>query len=340
MADDFDPLMNPAPDAPAPAPKPHSAPATAPAPAAAPARASVPLHAPAPSFAPPRPPPASNMFDNLDDDDDGLLLAAPAPSPARPRPAPAGPAAAADNVQQAATDSAPAAAAARAPRPAAARTVDACSSNASQFTGVTRRGSNLFHGADSDVVLGGAADVFIPSEARGLETGAGEGIAVEALDDDLLRVHDDDIDSLFAEEPAAALPGRKDRLGLAQPAASAVGNRSAGSAALFGARAKVSAAPVAAAPNDDDDDDLFGDLGGTAASDTAANVMSGLNLQEYIAKQKSRCDRLSPHPAPPHAASAAAHQAASSTDAVAATAACPRSSPFACAQQRLLRQPP
>jgi hypothetical protein len=42
-------------------------------------------------------------------------------------------------------------------------------------------------------------------------------------------LHDDDIDSLFVEEPAAALPGRKDRLGLAQPAASAVGNRSAGS---------------------------------------------------------------------------------------------------------------
>lgn len=281
MADDFDPLMNPAPDAPAPAPKPQ----TTPAPAAATARASVPLHAPAPSFAPPRPPPASNMFDNLDDDDNGLLLAAPAPSPARPKPAPVGPAAPADNLEQAAPDSTPAAAAARAPRPAAARTVDACSSNASQFTGVTRRGSNLFHGADSDVMLGGAADVFIPSEARGLETGAGEGIAVEALDDDLLRVHDDDIDSLFAEQPAAALPGRKDRLGLAQPAASAVGNRSARSAGLFGARAKVSAAPAAAAP--DDDDDLFGDLGGTAASDTAVNVMSGLNLQEYIAKQKS-----------------------------------------------------
>ncbi len=51
-------------------------------------------------------------------------------------------------------------------------------------------------------------------------------------------------------------------------------------------KAKVAASTSAAAL--DDGDDLFGDI--CAKSDThgALGIMSGLNLQEYIARQKSR----------------------------------------------------
>jgi hypothetical protein len=167
--------------------------------------------------------------------------------------------------------------------------VDAASSNASQFTGVSKRGSGLFQGRDSDVLSGGAADIFIPSEARGLQTGIESFVSVQALDDDLLRVNDDDIDSLFAEEPSAAAVGRRDRLALSQPAAGAVGNRNAAVSALFGPKSKLSAATAPAPAHDDDDDDLFGDIGASAATHGGAGAMTELNLQEYIAKQKSRC---------------------------------------------------
>lgn len=287
MADDFDPLMNPEPEPVAPAPKPQAAKAAPPVP---PPRTNVPISAPPPAFTPPRPPPARNMFDNLDDDDD-----APAPAPAQPQTAPKASALFADDDADdpLSNAAAPAAAPPALPKPrvsaaAAVKTVDAASSSASQFTGVSKRGSTLFNGGDADVLSGGASDIFIPSEARGLETGIESNMAVEALDDSLLCVADDDIDALFADQAAAAAPARKDRLGLLAPQQGAVGNRNAAVASLFGPTAKVSASAAAAALGDDDDD-LFGDIGSQNSADGAMSGMSALNLQEYIAKQKSRC---------------------------------------------------
>jgi hypothetical protein len=231
------------------------------------------------------------MFDNLDDDDD-------APAPAQPQPQPqAAPKTSAVFADDDAEDPlsnapAPAAAPPALPKPrvsaaAAVKTVDAASSSASQFTGVSRRGSTLFNGSDADVLSGGASDIFIPSEARGQETGIDSNMAVEALDDSLLCVADDDIDALFADQAAAAAPARKDRLGLLAPQPGAVGNRNAAVASLFGPTAKVSASATAAALGDDDDD-LFGDIGSQSSADGALGGMSALSLQEYIAKQKSR----------------------------------------------------
>jgi hypothetical protein len=155
---------------------------------------------------------------------------------------------------------------------------------------VTKRGSTLFAGSDADVISGGVSDVFIPSEARGLEVGIEAAMVVEALDDHLLRVDDDDLDSLFADQPSVAAPARKERLGLAAPPPSAVGNRNSAVSSLFGPAAKLSASAAAAAANDhDDDDDLFEGMGSKSGSNGAENGMSELNLQEYIAKQKSRC---------------------------------------------------
>jgi len=294
MADDFDPLMNPEPEPVAPPPKPLTASVSA----TDRARVSVALDAPAPAFAPPRPPQSKNLFDNLDGDDG---LAAPAPSPVKTKPKANGSALFADDDEEdpLTSDNAPVAAPAPAAAPkakvsvAAAKIVDAASSNASQFTGVTKRGSTLFAGSDADVISGGVSDVFIPSEARGLEVGIDSAMATEALDDDLLRVDDDDIDSLFADQPSVAAPARKERLGLAAPPSS-VGNRNPGVSSLFGPTAKLSASAAAPAANDDDDD-LFQDMGGQSGSNGAVNAMSELNLQEYIAKQKSR----SAAPAPP-----------------------------------------
>lgn len=259
MADDFDPLMNPEPEAAVPPPK-H----------AAAARTSVALNAPAPTFAPPPRPSASSMFDNLDDSDDPP---APAPSPAKPPPA--------SNSAPHPADDQPRAAAHKAPAIAPSKSVEAGSSNASPFTGVSRRGCSLFQGCGADVLPGAAADVFIPSEARGLETGIEAAISVEALDDSLLRVSDDDLDTLFAEQQPAAAPSRRDRLGLYVAAAS-----SAPAPAHTGPKAKIAAA-ASAAPLDDDDD-LFGDIGAKSDAHGALGAMSGLNLQDYIAKQKSR----------------------------------------------------
>jgi hypothetical protein len=285
MADDFDPLMNPEPELAVPAPKPRVASDAAPAAA----RVHVPIDAPAPTFAPPRPPPAKSVFDNLDDEDDGVTLPAPAPSPAKPAAAQGRSRLFADDDDDDPLSSAPAVP----PKPkaavaAAAKTVDAASSNASQFTGVTKRGSTLFQDCDADALSGGASDVFIPSEARGLKTDIDSSISVEALDDSLLRVNDDDIDGLFADEPAVSAPARKDRLGLSAPEPSVVGNRNASVSSLFGPKTKVSASSSGVAPNDDVDDDLFGDIGSKTSSDSALGAMSELNFQEYIAKQKSR----------------------------------------------------
>lgn len=292
MADDFDPLMNPEPER-------QARVASDAAPAAA--RVHVPIDAPAPTFAPPRPPPAKSVFDSLDDEDDGVALPAPAPSPAKPAAAPGRSRLFADDDDDDPLSSAPAAP----PKPkvavaAAAKTVDAASSNASQFTGVSKRGSTLFQDSDADALSGGASDVFIPSEARGLKTGIDSSISVEALDDSLLRVDDDDIDALFADQPAVSAPARKDRLGLSAPEPSVVGNRNASVSSLFGPKTKVSASSAGTAPNDDDDDDLFGDIGSKSSADSALGAMSELNFQEYIAKQKSRwrpchpCSRSQP----------------------------------------------
>lgn len=315
MADDFDPLMNPEPERAAPPQKSSAASVTAPRASSA----NVPIDAPAPKFAPPRPPPAKNVFDNLDDEDDGLNLPAPAPSPAKLAAASRTPALFVDDEDDDPLVSRPAAP----PKPkivapAPVKSVDAASSNASQFTGVSKRGSTLFKDGDADVLSGGASDIFIPSEARGLETGIDPSISVEALDDSLLRVDDDDIDSLFVDQPTAAAPARKDRLGLTAPQPAVVGNRNASVTSLFGPKAKVSASSAAAATHVDDDDDLFGDIGGNSSADNAMSAMSELNFQDYIAKQKSRCGRCLEPPPPlaraPLTRCAAAPPAAFSTD--------------------------
>jgi hypothetical protein len=220
------------------------------------------------------------MFDNLDDDDHGDAPA-PAPSPAKPPPAskPSPLFAQHDDGDQPRA----AAQAYKAPAMPPSKSIDAASSNASSFTGVSKRGSSLFKGSDADVLQGGAADVFIPSEARGLDTGIEAAISVEALDDSLLQVNDDDLDSLFAEQQAAAAPSRRDRLGLY---VAATAPAPAPALAVAAPKAKVAASASAAAL--DDDDDLFGDIGAKSDTHGVLGGMSGLNLQEYIAKQKSR----------------------------------------------------
>jgi hypothetical protein len=218
------------------------------------------------------------MFDNLDDNGHGDPPA-PAPSPAKPPPA----SKASPLFAEHDDDDQPRAAAQayKAPAMPPSKSIDAASSNASSFTGVSKRGCSLFKGSDADVLQGGAADVFIPSEARGLDTGIEAAISVEALDDSLLQVNDDDLDSLFAEQQAAAAPSRKDRLGLNVPATAP-----APALTVTAPKAKVAASASAAAL--DVDDDLFGDIGAKSDTHGALGGMSGLNLQEYIAKQKSR----------------------------------------------------
>jgi hypothetical protein len=291
MADDFDPLMNPEPESEGASDKPT----TANVPASAPAKVS--LNAPAPTFAPPRPP-QQNKFSYIEDNDDSDLVnsPAPAPSPAKPKEAPKGLGIFSDNDEEDPLSSAAAAVAAprlqatgsKAVAPAV-KAVDAASSNASQFTGVTKRGSTLFNDVDGDLVLGGASDIFIPSEARGLETGIDLSISVEAIDDDLLQVNNHDIDNLFVEQLSSAAPSRKDRLGPSITQPGLTGNRNPAVSSFFGPIAKITASSTAAVANNDDGDDLFGDIGAKVGSDAAINSMSDLNLQDYIAKQKSRC---------------------------------------------------